>query len=103
MWPAGRTLCTTVLAYIDMLTALPDATNDLTLPCHEKRAGAATATHARSRLRHCPAESIIRWSRSFQACMIRLRRSSTSRTFVLYTISCMHPIPYNRRDSDLGC
>jgi len=25
-----------------MLTALPDATNDLTLPCHEQRAGAAT-------------------------------------------------------------
>src|SRR6218665_3338503 len=42
-------------------------------------------------LRHSrTAESIIHWSRSFQACMIRLRRSSTSRTFVLYTISCMH-------------
>src|SRR6218665_2913055 len=27
---------------IDMLTALPDATNDLTLACHEQRAGAAT-------------------------------------------------------------
>ena len=26
-----------------MLTAFPDATNDLTLPCHEQRAGAATA------------------------------------------------------------
>ena len=26
-----------------MLTALPGATNDLTLPCHEQRAGAATA------------------------------------------------------------
>ena len=26
-----------------MLTALPDATNDLTLPCHEQRTGAATA------------------------------------------------------------
>jgi len=25
-----------------MLTALPDATNDLNLPCHEQRAGAAT-------------------------------------------------------------
>src|SRR6218665_517265 len=25
-----------------MLTALPDAINDLTLPCHEQRAGAAT-------------------------------------------------------------
>src|SRR6218665_3288551 len=25
-----------------MLTALPGATNDLTLPCHEQRAGAAT-------------------------------------------------------------
>ena len=25
-----------------MLTALPDAANDLTLPCHEQRAGAAT-------------------------------------------------------------
>ena len=29
-------------SYIDMLTALPDATNNLTLPCHEQRAGAAT-------------------------------------------------------------
>ena len=48
-------------------------------------------THARSRLRHSrTAESIIRWSRSFQAGMIRLQRSSTSRTFALYTISCMH-------------
>jgi len=27
-----------------MLTALPDAINDLTLPCHEQRAGAATAS-----------------------------------------------------------
>jgi len=33
----------TLLVYIDMLTALPDATNDLTLPCHEQWAGAATA------------------------------------------------------------
>src|SRR6218665_2138622 len=38
-------------SYIDMLTALPDATNDLTLPCHEQRAGAATAhTHTHT---HC--------------------------------------------------
>ena len=50
------------------------------------------STHARSCLHHSrTAESIIRWARSFQACTIRLRRSSTSRTFVLYTISCMHP------------
>ncbi len=27
-----------------MLTALPDAANDLTLPCHEQRAGAATGS-----------------------------------------------------------
>src|SRR6218665_2018081 len=32
-----------------MLTALPDAANDLTLPCHEKRAGAATERPANSR------------------------------------------------------
>ena len=29
-------------SYIDVLTALPDATNDLTLPCQEQQAGAAT-------------------------------------------------------------
>ena len=32
-----------------MLTGLPDATNDLTLPCHEQRAGATTGPNVSSR------------------------------------------------------
>ena len=36
------------ITYKDIWTALPDATNDLSMPCHEQQTGAATAREAQA-------------------------------------------------------
>jgi len=65
---------------MDTLTALPDATNDLTLPCHEQRAGAATADSSGNKEPESESYS------PEKDLHLRSKRRGTGKTFLLLVV-----------------